>query len=91
MLAATDAVAALETVDYDVELAGAWLLGTDVTAIASVQTRNQMNALFAEQTLLERLVTDMSRAMRAREDALNYSRALLNQFLNGFAHQPPIY
>ncbi len=82
----TDAIIALETEDYDVELAGAWLLGTDVKTIASIQTRNQMNELFARESFVERLVTDMSRAMRSREDALDYSRALLMQFVKGFAH-----
>ncbi|MDP2783650.1 MAG: nucleotidyl transferase AbiEii/AbiGii toxin family protein [Sulfurimicrobium sp.] len=82
-----DAVAALEAVGYDVELAGAWLLGHDAAVLSSPATRSQLNSLLAKSPLVEHLVTDMSRAMRARDDALDYSRALLEQFLEGFAHK----
>lgn len=80
-----DALMALEAVGYDIELAGAWLLGRDAFALSSPQTRGQLNALFVKPSIMERLVTDMSRALRARDDALNYSRALLKQFHKGFA------
>lgn len=82
-----DATAALEAAGYDVELAGAWLLGVDAAVLSSPITRSQLNSLFADPSLIERLITDMSRAMRARDDALDYSRALLVQFLEGFAHK----
>lgn len=82
-----DAIAALEAAGYDVELAGSWLLGHDAAALTSPTTRSQLNSLLAESSLVERLITDMSRAMRTRDDALDYSRVLLEQFLEGFAHK----
>lgn len=82
-----DAIVAMEAAGYDVELAGAWLLGRDAAALSSHETRSQLHSLLAERSLVERLITDMSRAMRARDDALDYSRSLLEQFLEGFAHK----
>lgn len=82
-----DAISALEAVGYEVELAGAWLLGHDAAALSFPATRSQLNSLLADPVLVEQLVTDMSRAMRGREDSLDYSRALLEQFLEGFAHK----
>lgn len=80
-----DALPALETVAYDIELTGAWLLGWDASTMASTETRRRLDALFAQPTLMGRLATDMARALRARDDALGYSRALLEQFQRGFA------
>ena len=79
-----DATAALEAAGYDIELAGAWLLGRDAFAMSSTETRGQLNALFAKPALMERLVADMSRAIQARDDAQEYSKALLEQFTKGF-------
>jgi predicted nucleotidyltransferase len=80
-----DAIAALEDVGYDMELAGAWLLGSDAFAMSSPETRGQLNSMFAEPAVMERLVTDMSRALQTRDAPLDYSRALLEQFIKGFS------
>jgi predicted nucleotidyltransferase len=80
-----DAIAALEDVGYDMELAGAWLLGSDAFAMSSPETRGQLNSMFAEPSVMERLVTDMSRALQTRDAPLDYSRALLEQFIKGFS------
>ena len=80
-----DALPALETAGYDIELAGAWLLGRDAFTLSSRETRRQLDAIFSQSALMARLLTDMARALRAREDALDYSGALLEQFLRGFA------
>lgn len=81
-----DAIATLETVGYDIELAGAWLLGKDAFTLASPKTRNRLTTLGADTKLIERLVTDMSKAIKSKEDAIEYSRTLLEQFFKGFAH-----
>lgn len=83
----TYAISALEEVDYDIELAGAWLLGSDAAAMALPATQQQLERLFADPKRVDDLVTDMSRTIRAREDALDYSRTLLEQFLKGFFHK----
>lgn len=79
-----DAVVALEDAGYDIELTGAWLLGRDAATMVLPGSRPHLDALLADQACIERLVTDMSRAIRTREDALAYARRLLEQFLRGF-------
>lgn len=76
------AVAALEAVDYDPELAGAWLLGNDVAAMASKSTVAGLDALL-NGAIKDRLIEDMSRAMKGREDAMDYASRLLEQFTKG--------
>lgn len=76
-------LAALEAVGYDVELAGAWLLGNDSAAMASAQTNAELRTLL-EGVKRRRLVEDMARAMPGRDDALEYSQFLLDQFNLGF-------
>ncbi len=77
------ALAALEAVDYDPELAGAWLLGNDVATIATAATVAGLEALLHGATK-DRLIEDMSRAMKGREDAMDYASRLLAQFTKGF-------
>jgi len=78
------ALSALEAVDYDPELAGAWLLGNDVATMASRSTATRIEALLKGATK-DRLVEDMSRAMRGREDAMVHASRLLEQFTKGFS------
>lgn len=77
------ALAALETAGYDIELAGAWLLGNDAAVMVSAQTKTGLQALM-NGTKRERLIEDMARAMLGRDNALEYSRRLLEQFTIGF-------
>jgi predicted nucleotidyltransferase len=76
---------ALEALGYDIELAGAWLLGRDAAAMATPETRRLLDAIFAQPSLMQRLVMDMARAHRTSDNALADSRALLEPFLRGFA------
>ena len=77
------ALKALETAGYDIELAGAWLLGNDVAAMAYAQTNTDLQALL-NGSKRERLIADMTRAMPGRDNAMEYSHRLLEQFTNGF-------
>lgn len=77
------ALTALETAGYDIELAGAWLLGNDAAAMVSAQTNSDLRELLTG-TKSRRLIEDMSRAMLGRDDAIEYSHRLLEQFTNGF-------
>lgn len=77
------ALAALEAVGYDPELAGAWLLGNDAATIASTATVAGLKALL-NGTTKDRLVEDMSRGMKGRDDSLAHPRRLLEQFTKGF-------
>ena len=78
------AAAALEAAHYDIEQAGAWLLGRDVAAMSSPTTRAPLNALFTQPARIERLVIDMSRANPAQAQAPHNAQALLEQFILGF-------
>ena len=77
------ALEALEAVGYEIELAGAWLLGSDAAAMVSAQTDEALDALLNGPGR-ERLIEDMARAMLGRHDALDYSHRLLGQFTKGF-------
>lgn len=76
------AIAALEAAGYDVELAGAWLLGKDAAEMSSQMTHEEIIALI-NGPRRRRLTEDMARAMLGRDDALEYSDRLLQQFTNG--------
>lgn len=78
---------ALEAAGFEIELAGAWLLGRDASSLTSPGTRNELGAMFEQTPLMERLVEDMAKALRPREDALGYSSTLLEQFRKGFNEQ----
>lgn len=77
------AFAALEATGYDIELAGAWLLGKDASVVASAQTAKDLKEILTG-TKRMRLIEDMARAMLAKQDALAYSDRLLEQFTNSF-------
>ncbi len=78
-----DASAALESNSFDIELTGAWLLGSDAAVLTSVQIRTELRTLL-ESGKRSRLAEDMARAMRGREDSLEYAQTLLEQFTKGF-------
>ncbi|MDX8386598.1 MAG: nucleotidyl transferase AbiEii/AbiGii toxin family protein [Gallionella sp.] len=78
------ALVVLEAVGYDIELAGAWLLGNDVAAMTSSQTNNNLQALL-DGPRKKHLIEDMARAMLGKDNAMEYSHRLLDQFINGFA------
>ena len=77
------ALAALETAGYDIEAAGAWLLGNDAAAMVSAQTNRDLRDLLTG-TKRRRLIEDMARAMVGRDEALEYSHRLLEHFTKGF-------
>lgn len=77
------ALAALEAVGYDPELAGAWLLGRDAATMASESTIASLETLLIASTK-ERLIEDMARAMKGQADAMHDASLLLEQFTQGF-------
>ena len=77
-----EALPALSAADYDIEIAGAWLLGHDARAVTSTSTAAQLNELLAAPPRVERLITDMARGGHIH-DPLPRTRALLEQFIHG--------
>ena len=72
----------IEAINYDPELAGAWLLGNDATLIASADTRQQIGDMLIEKR--KNLMQDIARGIKAKSDALDYAEQLLDQFTKGF-------
>lgn len=79
-----DAIEVLEEVDFDPELAGAWLLGSDSAAISSPDTKSRLLALLGEKQRM-RLVEDMARALKGQENAIEQTSKLLALFTKGFS------
>lgn len=73
----------LESLEYDVDLAGTQLLGKDVRRICAPETIESLNAILRSPQRLDSLVLDMSRALRAAEDPVEAARVLLDQFQIG--------
>lgn len=79
-----EAVQVLEKVNFDPELAGAWLLGKDAAEIAATTTRSELNAILSDAAMMELLTTDMAKGLRGREDSTTYATILSTQFNLGF-------
>ena len=74
----------LVSTDYDIDLAGARLLGMDAGRIAAPETRRQVLAVFGDPARMDRLVLDVSRELQATEDSVARADDLLAQFRSGF-------
>jgi predicted nucleotidyltransferase len=74
----------LEAVNYDLDLAGARLLGMDAGRIATAPTHGQVLALFGDPACRDRLVLHVSRALRAAADPVTQAAVLLMHFRAGF-------
>ncbi len=82
-----DATAALEAVGYDIELAGAWLLGRDAACMAMPQTlAGLVDILNGDKR--QRLLENMARTFRGRDDPVEYATRLLEQFSSGLTWVP---
>jgi predicted nucleotidyltransferase len=77
-------IGVLEAVNYDVDLAGARLLGIDAGRIAAPSTHAQILALLDDPACLDRLVLHVAQGLRALQDALAEAGQLLAQFRVGF-------
>jgi predicted nucleotidyltransferase len=73
----------LETVDYDLELASARLLGNDARLIASASTLNQARIVCEDEKLVDRLVSHMAIELKAVDDSIAHAEKLLKQFKTG--------
>ena len=73
----------LETLRYDLGLAGPRLLGRDAARITGPTTRNQILALLDDARRWGKLLGDMARAFRGAEDPIAKAEALIVQFKEG--------
>jgi predicted nucleotidyltransferase len=74
--------ATLESLDYNQELMGAWLLGYDAATIADESTIERITALLEDKK--ENLVLQMAKSLSGNENALDSAEALLTSFAQGF-------
>jgi predicted nucleotidyltransferase len=81
-------IGVLEVVNYDLDRAGARLLGMDAGRIAAPSTRGQILALLDDPARLDRLVLGVARGLRATEDPVASANELLSQFTAGFQAVP---
>jgi predicted TPR repeat methyltransferase len=58
-----------------------------MAAMASPQTRVQLQALLSDVQVSKQLVNDMVKAIRSRENAVAYVEQLFDQFARGCASQ----
>lgn len=76
----------LEAVGYDMELAGAELLGRDVRGVASSRVFEQIRLVLKSESDLERLVNQMARTTYA--EAWPAVERAVNSFHRGFLDDP---
>jgi predicted nucleotidyltransferase len=77
----------LEAVGFDMELAGAELLGRDVARICSMPILDQVQSLLESEPDLERLVRQMVQTS-TRADATPMIERTVNQFCRGIVKNP---
>jgi predicted nucleotidyltransferase len=75
----------LEAVDFDMQLAGAELLGRDVAAICDAHMLSQVQSILEPELNRERLVLDMVRTSTYAE-ALPFVERSLSGFYRGLLH-----
>lgn len=78
---------AMEAVEYDIELAGARLVGNDVRSIASPTTLQKIVTLLEDTAVVDRLTIHMARGLTAFDDSVAVARRLLGQFEAGLLRQ----
>jgi len=76
-------IGVMEAVSYDLDLAGARLLGRDAAQISATGTRGTLLALLDDGQHLERLVRAMARDMGAARDPVAAAGTLVDQFKTG--------
>ena len=76
-------IGVMEAVSYDLDLAGARLLGRDAARISGTETRGTLLTLLNDGQRLERLVRAMARDMGAAGDPVAAAGKLVDQFTTG--------
>jgi predicted nucleotidyltransferase len=75
-----------ESVDYDIELGGAWLLGNDARKLTLPVTTEKLTAMFANTAQTDTLTSDMARALLTKTAPKAYPAELFGQFKQGWRH-----
>lgn len=78
-----EAVAVLESLQYDPQLAGMWLLGRDVASLASDVTRKKVIGVLTDLRQRDLLAQGMVSGLPVDEDAYMQAKRSLETFCNG--------
>ena len=74
----------MKAAQFDLQLAGARLLGADVRAVLTPRTTSALLATLHDARLRAKLVLDMAAACRTAADPVELAASLLEQFVDGF-------
>jgi predicted nucleotidyltransferase len=80
-----DEISLLQAVGYDIDRAGARLLGKDAARIIAPPTRSQVMALLNDPARRDRLAKDMAGVLRLAEDPIGEAEAVISQFTDGLS------
>jgi predicted nucleotidyltransferase len=75
-------------VDYDLEQAGARLLGSDAARMLSAATHRAVLAVVEDSRIRDALVTEVAAAHRGRDDAVAVAATCVGQFVLGLRATP---
>lgn len=79
-----EAADAFEAVDFNLELAGSWLLGWDAAKIVSEKTAESLLIIMTSRETADRLILDMTKGIKWLGDPVGLATQLRDQFLKGF-------
>lgn len=77
----------LESVEYDLELAGPRLLGKDIANMTIGSTSTSVSQILNDEAMFNRLSTDIARGLGAYDDPVAAAENLLKQLRIGFSGQ----
>jgi predicted nucleotidyltransferase len=77
-------LALLEEAAYDVEMAGARLLGRDAAGLCEDDTRRRIQTLLQQEELVEKLILQMNQVVNPFGDRVDRAAAYVGMFRRGF-------
>lgn len=80
-----DEIDTLAGVDYDIELAGPYLLGKDAAGAVSQATHSAVAKCLGEETARRSLITEIATSLTGRADPIGHAEVLLRRFEGGFS------
>lgn len=78
-----EALEMLESVGYDPERGGAYLLGLDACRVAGSETKPLLTAILNDPSRVQRLCVDMARSLPWQDEPLTYTHSLIAVFAAG--------
>ena len=80
---ASEELALLEAVNYNLDAASPRLLGKDVSTIATKKTKGDLLAIFSDPNTADRFITNVSSAARGVTDSVDAAETIVEHFKTG--------